>query len=85
MHPPAGTVNDALGPWSPWFTRHHVCARAQEWRDCPGPGPPPPGTFCSIARQWRVGDTVSLSLGMGIWMSALPDPQRVNPGLQVGV
>ncbi|MEW5298075.1 MAG: hypothetical protein WDW36_001236 [Sanguina aurantia] len=58
-----------------------VLVNGEEWRDCPGPGPPP-GTFCSIARQWRVGDTVSLSLGMGIWMSALPDPQRVNPGLQ---
>ncbi|MEW5311971.1 MAG: hypothetical protein WDW38_003639 [Sanguina aurantia] len=59
-----------------------VLVNGEEWRACPGPGPPPPGTFCNIARQWQVGDTVSLSLGMGLWMSSLPDPQRVNSGLQ---
>ncbi|GFR41395.1 hypothetical protein Agub_g2074 [Astrephomene gubernaculifera] len=57
-----------------------VDVNGQLWTSCPGP--PTPGSYCQITRQWSTGDTVSLRMPMRWWMKPLPDNRPNYHGLR---
>ncbi|KXZ56391.1 hypothetical protein GPECTOR_1g347 [Gonium pectorale] len=58
----------------------NINVNGQLWASCPGP--PQPGSYCQVTRQWSPGDTVALRMPMRWWLKPLPENRPQYHGLQ---